>query len=113
MPCSIVAPIVVSAKVLATLQDGFAIVRGELKVDGPVSVRWVSGRRKPQDFIWTSATSWVPYDVDVRGAEDEHIHGYAGLSVPGRCGPNTVSDRKHWRTYHNRQDLADWVAVNF
>ena len=29
----------------------------------------------------------MPYDVDVRGAEDEHIHGYAGLSVRGRCGP--------------------------
>jgi len=89
-----------------SVEEGFAVVRGELEVQEPVTVRWVSGRRKPQDFVWTSivapivvsdkvltalgairATGWVCYPVDLRGADDEPIPGYSGVSVLGRCGP--------------------------
>jgi hypothetical protein len=89
-----------------SVKDGFAVVRGELKVDKPVPVRWVSGRRKPQDFVWTSivaptivsdrvltalkatnATGWFSYPVDLRGAENERIPGYHGVSIVDRCGP--------------------------
>lgn len=92
-----------------TVKDGFAVVRGELEVHEPATVRWVSGRRKPQDFVWTSivapivasdkvlkalgaisATGWVSYPVDLRGADDEPISAYSGIAVLGRCGPIQV-----------------------
>ena len=94
------------ANIGLSTEQAFPVLRAEMPVDEAVSVRWVSGRRKPQDFIWTSfvvpivvsakvlatlhalsATGWASYKVDVRGADDEHVPGYAGLSVRGRCGP--------------------------
>ena len=89
-----------------SLSEAFSTLRGDSVPKAPVAARWVMGRRKPQDFIWTtlavpfivspkvislfrerSFTGWSTYPVDVVGASDEQIGGYCGLAVHGRCGP--------------------------
>jgi hypothetical protein len=82
-----------------------ALLRGETSPPSPVSAVWVRGRRQPSDFVWTEQvvplvsnrvcqllrrlgiTGWSTYDIDLRGKEHEHVGGFHGFVVTGRCGP--------------------------
>ena len=83
-----------------------ALTRGELRVTAPICLRWAMGRRTPSDVIFTTSvrpiivhervvqlleeqrfTGWTTYPVEVYGRDGQHIPGYHGLAVTGRCGP--------------------------
>ena len=88
------------------IDDARALTRGELCVSTPVHLRWAMGRRTPSDVIFTRLfggiivhervvrlleehrfTGWTTYPVEVCGQDGQHIPGYHGLAITGRCGP--------------------------
>jgi hypothetical protein len=89
-----------------SIEDAFDVLRGEKAPSTPVSARWVMGRRLPRDFVWTTLavpfiasdrvidllrrhtfTGWSTFPVELLSDAGEHISGYHGLAVHGRCGP--------------------------
>jgi hypothetical protein len=85
--------------------QAFALTRGELRPVEPVRAKWMMGRSKPAEIIWTGMaapllvsnrvisilrdegfTGWSFYRVALTGRSGEPVEGYSGLVVEGRCG---------------------------
>ncbi len=88
-----------------SVDQAFAITRGEFETSSPIAAHWQMGRTDPGDIIWTSLavpvlvsrrvlgilsakgfSGWTTYLVTLRGKDGSILSGYYGLAVNGRCG---------------------------
>lgn len=84
--------------------DPYALLRGEASVTAPLVIRRYLGGERPRDVCAATYASplfvservvellapfsgWSTYPIELYARDGQHVSGYYGLVVTGRCGP--------------------------